>query len=281
MEKMKITTRHFDIPTDLQPYLDSIWYCAGEGPETEMSAVHSCVPTGMCELIIHLTPQKHYVKWRGGWTIFPDAFLVGVQTEHVHWKMPGGTTLLGITIKPEVFKALFNRSVGDLADDYAEVNDFFGPALNGFIQWLKADPAPETAAQKTSEFFRNRVNAVELAQVHNYLPEAMQYIRFSTGAQSVDEVCDKVFVGKRQLQRAFLDCIGVSPKKYGRVVRFNSAYNFVQQYPKATWTDITYQFGYADQSHFIRDFKQFAGENPTAFMSGFAPQLKTPFALSS
>ena len=39
-------------------------------------------------------------------------------------------------------------------------------------------------------------------------------------------------------------------------------------------------FGYADQSHFIRDFKTFTGENPTSFMSGFAPQNRTPFAIS-
>lgn len=277
---MKIITRQFDIPADLHPYLDSIWYCAGEGPASEISPVHSCLPTGMSELIIHLTPQRHHVKWRGEWMEFPEAFVVGVQTEFVNWKMTGGTVMLGITIKPEMFGALFNRPVGEVAGNYAEVNDFFGSSLNGFIESLKDDPDAASALQKTTAFFRGQVNKVKKEQERSYLPEALQFIRYSTGAQSVDDVCGKVFVGKRQLQRAFQDFIGVSPKTYGRLVRFKSVYNFVQQYPQATWTDITYHFGYADQSHFIRDFKHFAGENPTTFLSGFLPKMNMPFALS-
>jgi AraC-like DNA-binding protein len=276
---MKIVIKKFDIPTDLQPYLDSVWYCAGEGAETEMSPVHFCLPTGMSELIIHLTPHRHSVKWRGKWTQFPEAFLVGVQTEPAQWMMPGGTVMMGITIKPEMFWHLFNRSISELADDCTDVKNFLGTEINDFIKDLSTEPEAESALQKTVQYFRNRVSKVKKDRERNYLPEAVQYIRLATGTQSVDEVCGKVFVGKRQLQRAFQEFIGISPKTYGRIVRFKSAYDFVRQFPQASWLDVTYNFGYADQSHFIRDFKEFAGENPTAFMSEFVPQEKMPFAV--
>lgn len=277
---MKIATQQFDIPADLQPYLESIWYCAGEGPETEISPVQCCLPTGMTELIFHLTSPRHTVKWQGEWQVFPDAFVVGVQTEYVNWRMPGGTILWRVTVKPEMFLSLFGQPLGDIADDFAEANDFFGAKLNDFIAHLKDNPSPDAAYEKTLHFIRKQVSAARIARERDYFPEAMQYIRFATGAQSVDDVCGKVFVGKRQLQRAFQDFVCVSPKTYGRVVRFKSAYDFVRQFPNASWSDVTYNFGYSDQSHFIRDFKQFTGENPTSFMSGFMPKAKMPFAVS-
>lgn len=277
---MKINLQQFDIPADLKPYLGSIWFCAGDGPETEMSPVQSCLPTGMVELIVHLTPPRHIVNWDDEWTVFPEAIVVGLQTEPVRWRMPGGTVMMGITIKPEVFYTLFNRQISELADNYADVNDFLGNQLEGFIENLKAVSEPEAARQEVFGYFRERIHSNITSCQRNYLPEAIQYIREATGLQSVDDVCGKVFVGKRQLQRAFQDYVGISPKTYGRIVRFRSAFNFVHQYPQASWADVTYHFGYADQSHFIRDFKQFTGKNPTSFLSTFTLESNIPFALS-
>jgi len=277
---MKIDIQQFDIPPDLKPYLGSIWFCAGDGPETEMSPVQSCLPTGMVELIIHLTPPRHIVNWDDEWRVFPEAIVVGLQTEPVRWKMPGGTAMLGITIKPEVFFSLFHRQISELADDYADVNDFLGNQLDGFIDNLRAGRDLESVRLETLCYFRELVHTNFTFCQRNYLPEAIQYIREATGLQSVDDVCGKVFVGKRQLQRAFQDYVGVSPKTYGRIVRFRGAYDFVHRYPQASWADVTYHFGYSDQSHFIRDFKQFTGENPTSFMTAFTLKSNIPFALS-
>ncbi|MBK7935653.1 MAG: AraC family transcriptional regulator [Lewinellaceae bacterium] len=278
---MKFITENFPIPADLKPYLGSIWYFEAEGPETEISPVQYCLPTGMIELIIHVKPPLHSVKWRGQWTVFPEAFIAGVQTEHVAWWAPGGTTIMGIHIKPEAFMKLFGHPAGELAENYADVSQFLGSELDGFIEQLKSNPQPYNIFRESVQYFRHRAKLADSRKEQRpYFPEAMEHIRVATGAQSIEDLAGKVFVGKRQLQRAFQEHLGISPKTYGRIIRFKSAYDFVQQFPQASWVDVTYQFGYSDQSHFIRDFKEFTGENPTSFMSAYTPQQDTPFALN-
>lgn len=278
---MKIVTEQFSVPADLQLYLDSFWYVKAEGPQNQMSSVQYCLATGSVEMIIHVTHPYAHSGIMGGRSVeFPEAFLGGIHVEPVMFALQGGTGMFGISCKPETFVTLFNLPIGELADNYAEMRAFFGNIIGDLVERIQAAPSNENRVQIATEFFRHRA-AVHVRRDHPYFSEAMQYIRSATGQQSVDEVCGKVFVGKRQLQRVFQDNIGVSPKTYGRIVRFKSAYDFVLRNPDVTWTEISHHFGYSDQSHFIRDFKEFTGENPTSFLSGFALQRNIPLATTT
>jgi transcriptional regulator GlxA family with amidase domain len=92
-------------------------------------------------------------------------------------------------------------------------------------------------------------------------------IRQFGGRVSTEELSKKVFVCERQLQRAFRENFGISPKTYSRLVRFNRASTLLKKPGRLNWADVTYSCGYADQAHFIRDFKAFSGSNPTALIS--------------
>lgn len=278
---MKAVAKKHPVPADLQPYIESFWSYDVEGPTDQITPVQFCLPGGMVELILHLTPELHQFESKGQWIDSPKNLVVGIQSSVNLWKAAGGTALYGINIKPEAFILLFNKPIGELADKTADLTDYLGQhATSTFVEQLHAAPDSAIRTEVAANFFRQKVAAAKKRD-HHYLPEAMEYIRSSTGAPSVDDVCGKVFVGKRQLQRIFQEQIGLSPKTYGRIVRFKSAYEFVHQYPKASWSDITYHFGYSDQSHFIRDFKAFTGNNPTSFMSVVVPVADLPFAMVS
>jgi AraC-like DNA-binding protein len=52
-----------------------------------------------------------------------------------------------------------------------------------------------------------------------------------------------------------------------RIIRFANAYDYVQnEKASLNWANLSYHFGYSDQAHFIRDFKQFAGKAPTVMV---------------
>ena len=55
----------------------------------------------------------------------------------------------------------------------------------------------------------------------------------------------------------------MSPKMYARIVRFSNAYRLHEATPGLSWTKIAYEAGYFDQMHLIRDFRVFAGVNPS------------------
>lgn len=56
---------------------------------------------------------------------------------------------------------------------------------------------------------------------------------------------------------------GLPPKMWLRLIRYRSAANYKLRYPTASWMEVVARFGYVDQSHLIRDFKQFSGNTPT------------------
>lgn len=277
---MNILTHHFPIPADLQSVLESIWTYQIEAPSAEISPIQFCLPGGMIEILFHVSPSTHQILTRTEWITAPQAMIMGLRQGPVFFTAKGGVAIFGLNIKPEAFVFLFDRPVSELAQNFADLHDFFSEKeLGNLIEKIVSADDDTMRVRIVANFFRERL-AMRGQSERHYLQKAMESIRVSTGTQSVDELAGKVFVGKRQLQRAFQEKFGISPKLYGRIVRFKSAYDFVKQHPKASWLDVTYHFGYSDQSHFIRDFKEFTGNNPTAFLSEFEPQTNLPFALS-
>jgi len=72
-------------------------------------------------------------------------------------------------------------------------------------------------------------------------------------------------VSERQLQRLFLQHVGVSPKFFARTVRINHVFDLLKITNDRLWHDIVYHCGYFDQSHFIMEFKEFSGVTPEVF----------------
>jgi methylphosphotriester-DNA--protein-cysteine methyltransferase len=69
-------------------------------------------------------------------------------------------------------------------------------------------------------------------------------------------------IGPRQLRRLFDRYIGLGPKMFARIVRFQSVLHSMLRVPKHVWSDLYFDFGYYDQAHFIREFKHFFGTPP-------------------
>jgi AraC-like DNA-binding protein len=70
----------------------------------------------------------------------------------------------------------------------------------------------------------------------------------------------------RTLERHFKTATGLSPEEYLKIRRFNNAVQIMYSGRFSRMTEIAYQAGYYDQSHFIRDFKKFSGQTPLQFI---------------
>jgi transcriptional regulator GlxA family with amidase domain len=97
--------------------------------------------------------------------------------------------------------------------------------------------------------------------------ETIRYIIETNGITNVRELAKRNFLSTRQFERNFIQFAGFSPKLFSRIIRFQST---LQEYGNQfrSLTDIAYDTGYYDQSHFIQDFKQFSGHNPKEYFSG-------------
>lgn len=85
------------------------------------------------------------------------------------------------------------------------------------------------------------------------------------GHGSVDWLARQACLSPRQLNRKFTERVGVGPKLYSRLVRFNRAYLFKVANPTVAWPTVAIELGYTDYQHMVRDFKQFTNATPVAW----------------
>jgi AraC-like DNA-binding protein len=69
----------------------------------------------------------------------------------------------------------------------------------------------------------------------------------------------------RQFERNFITRVGISPKLFIRIVRFEYAMKIKSNYPDKSWQDISFECGYTDASHLLKEFKEFAEFPPSRF----------------
>lgn len=98
---------------------------------------------------------------------------------------------------------------------------------------------------------------------HGDLVDAVNRILASHGRTSVEQVADQVGVGRRQLERLFRLQIGVGPKEFASLARFN--WILANWHSRQSWCDLAIAAGYADQAHFIRSFRNRTGVTPGEF----------------
>ena len=105
---------------------------------------------------------------------------------------------------------------------------------------------------------RSRKNKLPLDTV------SRQMIR-SGGIDSLDRLAENACLCTRQFKRKFYERVGVNPKTYARIIRFNRAYNLKNAYPNRDWLGIAIECGYYDYQHLMKDYKEFTGVTPNEF----------------
>ena len=105
----------------------------------------------------------------------------------------------------------------------------------------------------------------------------------SNGTQRVGEMATQTGLSRRQFERRFLAQVGIHPKLYARIVRFNAAVDHKLQWRSDGWSRIANDSGFYDQTHLVRDCRAFTGESPSRLLARLEnlPQFHTLFATAS
>jgi len=98
---------------------------------------------------------------------------------------------------------------------------------------------------------------------------AIRQVILTRGQMPIQSLSDQYFLSSRQFTRAFSEYAGFSPKLFSRLLRFEHTLSEYGNKDKSL-TDIAYDCGYYDQSHFIHEFKEFSGHDPRHYFSGNA-----------
>ncbi len=83
------------------------------------------------------------------------------------------------------------------------------------------------------------------------------------GTLAIKELYNASCMSKSSLEQHFKEQVGLSPKMFSRVIRFNCVNKFLKETATTDWHDLVERYGYFDQPHFIHEFKHFFGYSPS------------------
>lgn len=102
--------------------------------------------------------------------------------------------------------------------------------------------------------------------VNPFVDYAVNQILHMPNQMSIDRISKKVGYSQKHLIKIFKEHVGLSPKSFLKIIRFQKAIHEIEQNKTANWTNIAFDSGYYDQAHFINDFKCFSGFTPTQYL---------------
>ena len=182
-----------------------------------------------------------------------------------------------IHFQPSGFNRLFGIPMTELTDAVCDAHAVIGPEIPALEHELGDTPG-----------FAERIQLIEkrltrLLGSHDR-PDAVAItansLFASNGIHRVSAMAAFSGLSPRQFERRFLAEVGVPPKLYARIIRFNAALDHKLRSPSRAWSRIAIDQHYYDQMHLVHDCRAFTGESPSKFLSQLdgLPAFHTFFA---
>lgn len=246
---------HIIQPTDaLKPFVRYFWSLESPGSGSSPRGFRT-IADG-CPGFLFQSPEHGHFSREG--KQLPDAFLFGQATMHGKLDLSGDLAATGICFYPQALKTLFGLNATLLTDSCAGIGDLYQHA--SLSDQLSGIGAPQERMRLLSDFLLSELKKRKTE--HHKMDHALELILRSKGSISVKNLCETICLTERTFERRFKEYVGISPKLFSRICRFQSSLKQFQGKDYNSFSDIVFAHDYADQSHVIRSFKEFAGISP-------------------
>jgi AraC-like DNA-binding protein len=244
----------------LAEFVDNFWFYESSATGT---ASQTILPTGTIELAINLSENE--LTFRSGERNdrFSGAVVSGAHGKGFTTGPEPDPTLIGVHFKPGGAFPFLGVPAHELADTHIDLETLWGASARRLRDQLCEASTIEERFQILQETL---IQHLFCPLEHHYaVSTALEFIGQKVDA-TVRDLARSLGLSERRLIQVFKAEVGVTPKLFSRVQRFQRARGLVHRLEKAAdWGGIAFDCGYFDQSHLIRDFQEFAGLSPAAY----------------
>jgi len=253
--------RTFEPSPYLADFVDNLWLYEGYQAEHTNERI---LPSGTIELVVNLhedelriyktDDDERCTRFSGSVVSGPyksgfvsdtkeEAFIMGV-----HFKPGGAFPFLGV-------------SADELADSHVDLDLLWGRTATGIRDRLLEASSPDERFRILQEALMSHISR---PLEHHYAVSAALRI-LERHNMPIRKLAKEVGLSERRFIQVFRSEIGMTPKAFSRVQRFQRARIFIERVEIPDWPSVAMQFGYFDQSHLIREFREFSGASPEAY----------------
>ncbi len=195
----------------------------------------------------------------------PSVFLYGQTTKHANIYSPAAFQTIGVYFYPHALQTVFGLDASELTDTCLD--------LEALAKEQRASLSVEQLLDTTDVYKRIGLLCDYISQqIRRYdipgnklVPYAISRIITTEGSIPLKTLLDELQLTERSFERKFLQGVGMSPKMFARICRFQASLNKLRNNQFDKLSDIAFEHQYSDQSHFIRTFKEFTGFTPNKY----------------
>lgn len=186
--------------------------------------------------------------------------LFGKSTPADSWTLKKNETVIAYFFMPFVLASIFNLPAEDLVKTPVELSKWNAHKTNALKTQL--------AYAKTTD---DKIEVLDNLLLHQFqqqqteceiIRHATDRIMLYTGKEILGEMLKVLNLNERTFQRMFKKFVGVTPNQYRRICQFKDSLEQLKNNQFENLADVAYNTGFADQSHFIRSFKEFTKITP-------------------
>ena len=223
----------------LRPFAECVWY---SDPTNETK--FDIVPDGCVDVCFVLSEKR------------PRVLLFGTTTRTRVYDLEAGTPYFGVRFHPGHASLFVKERISELTDTQFEIPAFRGLAAE---ELLELKPFHLRKARLESELLDAVSQGAPAAT--GVIGCALTQINHRNGDLRMRDLAAFCNLSERQLERLFLEKVGIAPKLYARIRRFRSVLDCLEDpasFESPKLADVAASFGYTDQSHMARDFRNFS-----------------------
>lgn len=254
--------REFAPPPVIAPAIEVFWYFSVHYKQTRTEPLihHRVLPDGCIDLIFRFRCPKV-----GKGITDPLLTIYGPTNRFKLINIEPCTEFVGVRFKPGEAGSYLALNPLDLFQQEVKAQDCSAHLVNLFDQLCECGSAKQALSLLQKAVLElNALNSVCVAPAR--VRHALRLLSASRGQIRVSDVAESVGVSERTLRRDIIAAVGLSPKMLERILRFQRAHSLLHSNEQLDLCNIALESGYADQAHMGREFQEFSGLTPIAFV---------------
>jgi AraC-like DNA-binding protein len=258
----------------LDRFIDSLFYFEGFSPA---HALDRFLPDGNTEIIFDLTENTQYIYDNETLVAIQacrHAWVSGVRTQPITIPSGKGSRMLIVAFKKGKAYPFYPLPINEITDTVVGAELIFGKnILNLREQLLVARSFDQMFLLVEKFLFQRAGDSLCMDSSTNYIEYAVSQILRRPNLLSLQQLSDQIGYSQKHFIDLFRKKVGVSPKQYLKIMRFQKTIREIENQRTLHWSDLALESGYYDQAHFINDFKTFSGFTPGEYLKRKSPLL--------
>lgn len=263
---------HNHIPSGLLgEFVEVLWYFEGARPAHALERV---LPTGTVELVINLREDaiRCYDPFDPSrFETLPGAIVAGPRSEFMVIDTASQEAVMGVHFKPAGAFPFLGVPAGEVGEMDVALDLLWGRAASDLRHRLLDAPTVREKFGVLEGALLARIPSAP--ERHRAVIGALAELSVASPGRSLAEITAGTGLSQRRFIELFRAQVGLTPKRYHRVRRFQEAIRMIEHGRRMEWAELALACGYYDQAHFIRDFRAFSGINPSAYSESRGPHL--------